>query len=140
MPAESPASRDELRRRIETLERSYELQLAYAAQGLLRDRDSKAGTELRSLLAEAVVALDGLTELARRSLEEDGVGPADAAAIVVAALERDAMTTRAAIRLLLDRDEISSQLVDNLNASIHVRALLTDLFLLDELLGPKARG
>jgi len=29
---------------------------------------------------------------------------------------------------------ISSQLVDNLNASIHVRALLTDLFLIDEIL------
>jgi hypothetical protein len=27
---------------------------------------------------------------------------------------------------------VSSQLVDNLNASIHVRALLTDLFLIDE--------
>ena len=29
---------------------------------------------------------------------------------------------------------ISSQVVDNLNASIHVRALLTDLFLIDEIL------
>jgi hypothetical protein len=29
---------------------------------------------------------------------------------------------------------ISSQLIDNLNASIHLRALLTDLFLLDEIL------
>ena len=31
------------------------------------------------------------------------------------------------------RDELA-QVVDNLNASIHVRALLTDLFLLDEVL------
>jgi len=30
---------------------------------------------------------------------------------------------------------ISSQLVDNLNAGIHLRAVLTDLFLVDELLG-----
>jgi hypothetical protein len=29
---------------------------------------------------------------------------------------------------------ISSQVVDNLNASIHLRALLTDLFLIDEVL------
>jgi hypothetical protein len=29
---------------------------------------------------------------------------------------------------------IGSQLVDNLNASIHLRALLTDLFLLDAVL------
>ena len=39
---------------------------------------------------------------------------------------------QAAIRMVLMQPGISSQLVDNLNASIHVRALLTDVFLLDE--------
>ena len=33
---------------------------------------------------------------------------------------------------MLAQPSISSQLVDNLNASIHLRALLTDLFLIDE--------
>jgi hypothetical protein len=41
---------------------------------------------------------------------------------------------------VLSRADISSQLVDNLNASIHLRALLTDLFIVDEALKPpKAR-
>ena len=40
----------------------------------------------------------------------------------------------AAIRLVLAQSSIGSQLIDNLNASIHLRALLTDLFLLDEAL------
>jgi hypothetical protein len=31
-------------------------------------------------------------------------------------------------------------LVDNLNASIHLRALLTDLFLMDEIVRPEAAG
>jgi hypothetical protein len=35
---------------------------------------------------------------------------------------------------VLEQVSISSQLVDNLNASIHLRALLTDLFLIDEVL------
>jgi hypothetical protein len=35
---------------------------------------------------------------------------------------------------VLAQPAISSQLIDNLNASIHLRALLTDLFLVDELL------
>jgi hypothetical protein len=35
---------------------------------------------------------------------------------------------------VLAQPTISSQLVDNLNASIHLRALLTDLFLIDEAL------
>ncbi len=34
----------------------------------------------------------------------------------------------------LTQPSISSQLIDNLNASIHLRALLTDLFLVDEIL------
>ena len=38
------------------------------------------------------------------------------------------------IRLALSQEGISSQLIDNVNASIHLRALLTDLFVLDEVL------
>ena len=34
----------------------------------------------------------------------------------------------------LAQRSISSQLVDNLNASMHIRALLTDIFLIDEVL------
>ena len=50
------------------------------------------------------------------------------------ALSDDAKKTQGIVRLTLARSGISSQLIDNLNASIHVRALLTDLFLLDEAL------
>jgi hypothetical protein len=133
-------SRDELRRRIDLLERCYELQLAYAAQGVASDADSKAGGELRALLGEAEAALDGLAAVAHRTLVEEGASPADATETLVAVLERDAATTRAAIRLVLARVAISSQLIDNLNASIHVRALLTDLFLLDELTAAEGRA
>ena len=52
-------------------------------------------------------------------------------------LERDAADSLAAVRLVLAQPAISSQLVDNLNASIHLRALLTDLFLIDEILHPR---
>jgi len=38
------------------------------------------------------------------------------------------------MELVLNQPVISSQLIDNLNASIHLRALLTDLFLIDEIL------
>ena len=34
--------------------------------------------------------------------------------------------------MALSQRAIASQLIDNLNSSIHVRALLTDLFLIDE--------
>ena len=44
---------------------------------------------------------------------------------------------REAQRLVLAQQAMSSQPMDNLNASIHIRALLTDIFLIDETL--KAR-
>ena len=43
-------------------------------------------------------------------------------------------TALAAVQLVQAQPSISSQLIDNLNASIHLRALLTDLFLIDEIL------
>ncbi len=49
-------------------------------------------------------------------------------------LDRDARDSAAAIELVLAQPSISSQLVDNLNASLHLRALLTDQFLLGEIL------
>ena len=49
-------------------------------------------------------------------------------------IDADARKARAAIQLVLAQPAISSALVDNLNASIHLRALLTDLFLIDEAL------
>jgi hypothetical protein len=52
----------------------------------------------------------------------------------IGVLQRDAEDSLAALKLVLAQPAISSQLIDNLNASIHLRALLTDLFLLDEIL------
>jgi hypothetical protein len=52
-----------------------------------------------------------------------------------ATLDDDARKARAGLQLALMQRAIGSQLVDNLNASIHLRALLTDLFLIDEAIG-----
>jgi len=51
---------------------------------------------------------------------------------MLAVLRQDIAHARAAIRFVLAQRQIGSQIIDNLNASIHVRALLTDIFLLDE--------
>ena len=51
-------------------------------------------------------------------------------------VDRDARDA-GAIDLVLAQPAISSQLIDNLNASIHLRALLTDIFLVDEILKPQ---
>ncbi len=61
--------------------------------------------------------------------------PADAWSAMVDVVRSDASAALAAVRLVAARPGVSSRLIDNLNANIHLRALLTDLFLVDELVG-----
>ena len=70
-------------------------------------------------------------------MKEENLEPAERYQAFLAVLERDARDSLAAIELVLAQPTISSQLIDNLNASIHLRALLTDLFLIDEILKPQ---
>jgi hypothetical protein len=106
-----------LHENIEVIESGYEFLLAYAAQG----RESDDGSDTRATLSGMSAAADAIVA----TLGEDD---REFSAVVV----DDARKAGAAIRLVLVQDKISSELVDNLNASIHLRALLTDLFLLSE--------
>ena len=127
-------SRDELRERIDLIEESYEFMLAYAAQGLAGDEGSSSGTQLRDYLKRSAAALEGLAGLLGSVVAEESLAPAEPYQGFVNVLERDATASKTAIELVLAQPSISSQLVDNLNASIHLRALLTDLFLIAEIL------
>ena len=126
--------RQELQRRCETIEEAYEFMLAYAAQGLQGDGGTQTGGQLREFLTRAATALTGLGDLFESLIEQGGLEPAGSYRAYGAVLDRDARDSLAAVELVLAQPSISSQLIDNLNASIHLRALLTDLFLIDELL------
>jgi len=117
-------SLDELSPRIETIERGYEYLLAYAAQG----RQSDEGSEARARLTQMFEALEGLGDLVAATV----TSAVPQAAGFLEAVRQDATRARGAIGLVLSRPSISSMMVDNLNASIHVRALLTDLFLVEQ--------
>jgi hypothetical protein len=115
-----------LARRIEIIESSYEFLLAYAAQG----RQDDKGTEARPRLSAIYDALDGFAADTRALLSQPG-SEFDIDGFL-SALERDAASARGAIALVLRKTAISSLLVDNLNASVHLRALLTDAFLIEQ--------
>jgi hypothetical protein len=117
----------EIEGRFEAIEECYEFMLAYAAQGLTSDKGSESGKQVREFLTRAVNALSGLTECCAEAMGYKR--PA-----FLAVLERDASDSLAALDLVLAQPAISSQLIDNLNASVHLRALLTDVFLLGEVL------
>jgi hypothetical protein len=127
-------TREDLAHRCETIEQAYEFMLAYAAQGLSGDAGSQTGGQLRELLSRAAAALGGLSAQYAALVESDGLEPREKYAAFLQVLGRDAADALAAIELVLAQRSISSQLVDNLNASMHIRALLTDIFLIDEVL------
>ena len=120
--------------RCDAIEEAYEFMLAYAAQGLPAEEGSTAGSQIRDFLRRCEAALAGLGAAATtrvRRLDVPSPAPYDA---FISVVERDVQKARAAVTLVLAQPSISSQLVDNLNASIHLRTILTDLFLLDEVL------
>lgn len=130
--------RGELKARCDAIEESYEFMLAYAAQGVPGDAGIESGGQLRQRLQRCLAVLADLAGFFTTLVEREHLEPAGQYHAFISVLERDARDAQAAIQLVLAQPSISSQLIDNLNASIHLRALLTDLFLVDEILkGPE---
>jgi hypothetical protein len=117
-----------------TVEECYEFMLAYAAQGRSSEETDQPGRQIREFLQRAAKAIARLTQACLAAVQEQGLDSADKYQSFIAVLDRDARNSLAAIELVLAQPSIGSILVDNLNASIHLRALLTDLFLVGEIL------
>ena len=130
--------REDLERRVEAIEAGYEFMLAYAAQGLPSDAGASSGSQIRELPD----ALRRRADRTRADLSSivDGEDLPRRRRTTPSSTSSSATPTsaQAAIRMVLAQPAISSQLVDNLNASIHVRALLTDMFLIDEVVKPQS--
>jgi hypothetical protein len=109
---------------IDAVEGAYEFMLAYAAQGRARE---EPGDDVRDYLGRAEAGLALISAMAPPN------GGGEEAAFVDM-VRQDAARARIAMRFVMAQRAIGSQMVDNLNASIHLRTLLTDLFLLDEAL------
>jgi hypothetical protein len=115
---------------IEAIESGYEFMLAYAAQGREQD-DVGSGSQIRTYLTKMNTSLESVVSAAHKLAEEKGLNDYRP---FLDTMGEDAKKAQAILQLVLARPGISSQLIDNVNASIHIRALLTDLFLIDETL------
>jgi hypothetical protein len=129
MPSDKPKTAAEA---IDVIESTYELMLAYAAQGREREEDDPLG--IRHALLQAQLAFDVLDAATAADMGAPAGAVAEATTGMLAVLKQDVAKARAAFRFVLAQRSIGSQMIDNLNASIHVRALLTDIFLVDEAL------
>lgn len=129
------ATREQLSATIDTIERAYEFMLAYAAQG--RDQESSGGDgpSIRSYLKELV---DAIARLPRElgSVRVDDAELRQRLAEFGEIIREDCDKAERTVRVVLASSVVSSQLIDNLNASLHLRTLLTDLFIIDEALRP----
>jgi len=119
--------------RCNMIEECYEFMLAYAGQGLPSDGGSAAGSQIRQFLLRAAAALTGLSEASTAAASDERMGSVASYQSFISVIRQDAQDSLAAIEMVLAQPTISSQLIDNLNASVHLRALLTDLFLLGEI-------
>ena len=133
-------ARAELNSRCDSIEECYEYMLAYAGQGLPTEPGGGSGSQIRDFLTKCDAALSGLADFITGFVGRLDVASMEPYGAFMAVIDRDARDAQAAVRLVLAQPSIGSQLVDNLNASIHLRALLTDLFLIDEVLKTHRRA
>ena len=100
------------------------------AEGVVSEDGRGSRTRVRETLQRAVDALSGLAGAGVTAVTADAVGSAEKYLSFLAVLDRDALS---ATGFVLRQPAITSQLIDNLNASIHLRAVLPDLFLLSDI-------
>ncbi len=117
---------------VEAIESSYEFMLAYAAQGRDKEGGGGDGPSIRAFLSSLSQALHAIDSAVLTKIKESPLDNGEHLNEFATVLGEDAKRAVTAVDLALSVPSISSQLVDNLNASIHLRALLTSLFLMDE--------
>ena len=119
-----------LREAFDQIEESYEFMLAYAAQGRKVETQEGGGeSQIRQYLRRFESALADMDKAI-------GPGFGDAGKAFKAQVQRDIEVARSVVQLLLARESISSDMIDNTNGLIALRALLTDIFYLDQTVLP----
>ena len=114
---------------IDAVDSAYEFLLAYAAQGREDDVGGPA-PRVRDILTELDEALNNV--VVRLNEADKGI-PEERVRFNALAIE-DIVKSQTALALVRAQPRISSELIDNLNASIHLRTVLTNLWLLSETL------
>jgi hypothetical protein len=119
-----------LEKDIEVVESGYEFLLAYAAQGRPpHDEADYPPPHARPTLQKMLASMESVQAALVETQHEYE--------LVVA---EDIRKASATIRFVLEQPKIGSELVDNLNASIHLRAVLTDFFLYSEMFKPASEA
>ena len=114
---------------IEAIESGYEFLLAFAAQGRPAQNETGPGPHARPTIEGIAAAMNNIATALSDSKDD-----------FERVIANDCRNAGAALAFILNQEKIGSEIVDNLNASIHIRAVLTDLFLYSEALKPLDTG
>ncbi len=136
----SEQNKEKLRATVDAIESGYEFMLAYAAQG--RDFEYTSGGDgpsIRGFLEGLIKGLETVAEDFENEVKDVIQSDDHLYSHFIDVLKVDAEKSKAAVEMVMSLPSIGSQIIDNLNASIHLRALLTDLFLIDEALNSLSR-
>ena len=117
----------EIRRNIDLVEEAYEFMLAYAAQGRADEGAGPDGAHIRTFLKQFSDATDRIIEDLDKLSE-----PNEAMETFIKSAESDAKTVKSVMAIMLQKENISSEMVDNANGLITVRSYLTALFFIDK--------
>ena len=118
---------DGIRAHIEAIEEAYEFMLAYAAQGRAEEGAGPDGAHIRTFLAQFDAAVTAIAQ------EIDSLpGAGGEAAAFLRGFEADSRTMTSVLQMMLARNQITSEVVDNANGLISVRSYLTSIFFLDK--------
>jgi len=134
----SLSPQEDLKAHVDIVEETYEFCLAYSAKGVNVEMARTMDTQVREKLEKMDRSLPELADSLVSLVEERRASTRDRYVTFIEVLRRDAEAARAAVQLVLGQSGITSQMIDNLNGMIHLRALLTDVFLIDEMLRPDA--
>jgi|TARA_R110002096_G_C14661942_1_gene728521 hypothetical protein len=136
----SEENKSKLRASVDAIETGYEFMLAYAAQG--RDFEATgggAGPSIRVYLGDMKEGLISIADDFEAEINDKVETGTQLFIDYIKVLRTDAEKSLQAVEMVLALPSIGSQVIDNLNATIHIRALLTDMFLVDEALTSLSR-
>ena len=117
----------DIRQNIELIEEAYEFMLAYAAQGRADEGAGPDGAHIRTFLTQFNEATSNIL-----SAVEDISMASPESGSFINALKTDAATVQSVIAIMLGKDNVSSEMVDNANGLIAGRSYLTALFFDDK--------
>ena len=119
-----------IRQNIEIVEESYEFMLAYAAQGRMDEGAGADGAHIRTFLERFATAAADMKGQAEALMVGDNSG----GGALFESFQRDSDFVLSVLRVLLARDNISSEMVDNSNGLNFMRSYLTTLFFIDKVI------